>query len=508
MTKKFNNLKFATEDLSKSHKKTAALKIERDQAIVNQLFGTGTAQQTDEAEEDYQTSQQKTARNLSTVIDAENEKGVEQKGLKGVFSKLSGLGEFLNKKAVPIGIGMGVAGILVSIIVKSFSASPLFAQMMKMMKFMVTLILMPIGTFFGALLRPIMIMLLRKLIVPMFSKWMPLMMTAGTQVGTILAKIADSWLFGGGSDKSITDGTSETEERSYMGGGNPAITFLRDMMYAVEKLFEKKEDEVDEDISTPTPAFGGGTLSGSIGGTGVDDGNFFGVDNSIPDAGHSKASDYDFDVNDVLKTADDEVLKAIQLGDYHEGERARIALEEEKRLAAEEAARQQVIKDEEERLAKVAENKTNYDESTPERKRIADAQQAAKDANEKRAADNAAAISGEAPAYVPTYAEERQAEWDNMGGFSREDGGVNNQRAIEEDIAKRKQEKLDIAEETRFLAGESGAEHVKVTPSGSGGGSNITVNIQNMNGSDNDLRKLKKTILEVIQQSSANRGRL
>ena len=61
---------------------------------------------------------------------------------------------------------------------------------------------------------------------------------------------------------------------------------------------------------------------------------------------------------------------------------------------------------------------------------------------------------------------------------------------------------------TLFMAGEAGAEHVKVTPSGQGGGGNITVNIQNMNGSDDDLRKLKKTILEVIQQSSANRGRL
>ena len=63
---------------------------------------------------------------------------------------------------------------------------------------------------------------------------------------------------------------------------------------------------------------------------------------------------------------------------------------------------------------------------------------------------------------------------------------------------------------TLFMAGEAGAEHVKVTPSGQGGGggSNITVNIQNMNAGDDDLRKLKKTILEVIQQSSANRGRL
>ena len=60
---------------------------------------------------------------------------------------------------------------------------------------------------------------------------------------------------------------------------------------------------------------------------------------------------------------------------------------------------------------------------------------------------------------------------------------------------------------TMFLAGESGSEHVSITPSGGSGGG-ITVNIQNMNGSDNDLRKLKQTILEVIQQSSANRGRL
>ena len=48
-----------------------------------------------------------------------------------------------------------------------------------------------------------------------------------------------------------------------------------------------------------------------------------------------------------------------------------------------------------------------------------------------------------------------------------------------------------------------------VTPIGkSGGGSNITINIQNMNGSDDDMRKLKKTILDVLQESSASRGRI
>ena len=57
---------------------------------------------------------------------------------KPLFEKLGKLGDFLGKKAVPIGIGIGVAGIFMSIIVKAFSASPLFAAMMKLMKFMVT----------------------------------------------------------------------------------------------------------------------------------------------------------------------------------------------------------------------------------------------------------------------------------------------------------------------------------------------------------------------------------
>ena len=61
---------------------------------------------------------------------------------------------------------------------------------------------------------------------------------------------------------------------------------------------------------------------------------------------------------------------------------------------------------------------------------------------------------------------------------------------------------------TMFLAGEAGSEHVSITPNGQGGGSSIVVNIGTMNGSDNDLRKLKQTILEVIQQSTNNRGRL
>jgi len=56
-----------------------------------------------------------------------------------------------------------------------------------------------------------------------------------------------------------------------------------------------------------------------------------------------------------------------------------------------------------------------------------------------------------------------------------------------------------------YLMGESGSE--MITPMGKSGGG-ITINIQNMNGSDDDMRKLKKTILDVLQESSASRGRI
>ena len=246
------------------------------------------------------------------------------------------------------------------------------------------------------------------------------------------------------------------------------------------------------------------------------------------------------DTDTPFPTKDTDAIKAIKELDYHEGQRIKNSDEEDARVAAEKAAKEQVIKDEEERLAAVAENKTNYDESTPARKEISDRQKAANDANEKRAADNAASNKYEAPKETTTYAQDRQAEYDSMTGFSREDGGDNARSTYTLDIEKRKQEKIEtgtsgvgglgefagmkwtpnglvkaangfdgmVNSPTMFLAGEAGAEHVKVTPSGSGGGSNITVNIQNMNGSDNDLRKLKKTILEVMQESSSNRGRL
>ena len=58
-----------------------------------------------------------------------------------------------------------------------------------------------------------------------------------------------------------------------------------------------------------------------------------------------------------------------------------------------------------------------------------------------------------------------------------------------------------------YSFGEQGAE--MVTPMGKGvGGSSITINIQNMSGSTQDLNNLRQTILAVMQEANTRSGRI
>jgi hypothetical protein len=59
-----------------------------------------------------------------------------------------------------------------------------------------------------------------------------------------------------------------------------------------------------------------------------------------------------------------------------------------------------------------------------------------------------------------------------------------------------------------YMMGEAGKEAViPLNKLGGGGNSSITINIQNMSGSQQDLNNLKRTILDVLQQSSMGRMR-
>jgi hypothetical protein len=65
----------------------------------------------------------------------------------------------------------------------------MFQQMRKLLAFGVNMILRPIGDFFGFLMRPVLIMLMRKLILPWYQRMMPTMIKMGDDIGKILALI-------------------------------------------------------------------------------------------------------------------------------------------------------------------------------------------------------------------------------------------------------------------------------------------------------------------------------
>ena len=493
---------------------------------------------------------------------------------KPIFKQLSQLGEFLGKKAVPIGIGMGVAGILMSIIVKAFSASPLFAQMMKMMKFMVTLILMPIGTFFGALLRPILVLLLRKFIVPMYSKFMPLAMKVGGQVGKWI-----TWVMGGKPTMTAIEEAiavfTGTEENVGSGGKyageNPPGTFktspdedFRNWLVELGKFVQDPigyiklskqgsiqdggetnetnetlddiKDDTDEtnetlddikDETKRTNVLMGATLSilGSSSAPGDEDGGI--------------QSNADF----IAQTAAEHGLGEAEFIGETEGERqVREDKEERERQALMESDQERTNRELAEAAAEKAERVAfehadnahwmELNRSVLDMNKLMETNGIITEAIPKemfQEMTNFAAYGMEGKAekggdihdagisMTQEEIDKKNAGYQGYGGLNStvlEGSGGRSSKSVMDNYNAYLAGVVPAADgfngmvnsPTMFLAGESGSEHVSITPNGGSGG--ITVNIQNMNGSDNDLRKLKQTILEVIQQSSANRGRL
>ena len=439
---------------------------------------------------------------------------VEKKGFSKMFSGLNKLGGLAKKGALPIGIGMGVAGILMSVIVKALSASPLFQQIMKMIKFSVNLILMPIGTFFGAILRPILITLLRKFIIPYYSTWMPKMMTIGTSIGEgiieffevlekegigaamgvlfkdvdvgaliwdALAKaipvfvaadfIAGLFKWGDGTDanglgyevnawfsKGLEEATTDwddfwTKTSAWFSGGIDGISDKFGEIWTNYKSWvttglasaSTKFSEIWDSIVT----WFSGTLSEVAYGATV----IFSVISGWFATGLNKAETTFTDIWDAIISWFTKGINGVSAG-----------------------------------FGGIVDTITNaitgggsdYDDKGFHKA----------DWNKDLNFD-----------WLETSAwNATQKNKIGQGGYKKEyaNGGI-----INEPVSG-----VGMNSGDSYLLGESGAEMVTPLGKSGGGGSNITINIQNMNGSDDDMRKLKKTILDVLQESSASRGRI
>ena len=127
---------------------------------------------------------------LKADADESKEKYDKNKGSEfqqKLTSGMSRMGKFADKHAQGMIIGAGSAIILIEILKKALSASPMFQQMMKLLNFGIMMVLRPIGDFFGFLFRPILIMLLRKFIIPWYTKMYPVMMKMGNIIGEKLS---------------------------------------------------------------------------------------------------------------------------------------------------------------------------------------------------------------------------------------------------------------------------------------------------------------------------------
>lgn len=520
-----------------AQKELATSTVEAQTAFDNlQMMMGDTVDEITKQEGELKTAELKLSGHEEQVKDTGKAAQGTQGMFKPLFEKLGKLGDFLGKKAIPIGIGVGVAGIFMSIIVKAFSASPLFAAMMKMMKFMVTLILMPIGTFFGALLRPILILLLRKLIIPMFSTWMPIMMKAGDQLGKWLTSW--SWKsFIAAIDSLNPFTTTETEEEkaakieaerkeseriakegtegTTTPDGKYQVTEQSDLDFIqftkdLEKLWERLKNPAgtgEEKIFNAEPIQPGGILFN---------------DDANASTGDDEPVKVEWDMsgeNSVFngKTPNDETEAERQVREDKE------ALDRKNLMKSDQEINDIKMQEAKDQIAleEAAWHKENA--------RIMERDRASNTMNDLMDTyRNTGGIIAEA---LPS-----PQQWNTMNpksGLASKiknagiTGSGNTSSGYTMGSSAKGSSILDaywaergitpaangfdgmVNKPTMFLAGEAGSEHVKVTPNGQSSGSGgITVNIQNMNGSDNDLRKLKKTILEVIQESSANRGRI
>jgi len=103
-------------------------------------------------------------------------------------------------------ISTGVMGLLAvtkkltSIMIDS---SPMLQQMLKLLNFSIMLIFRPIGDFIGFLLRPVIIFLLRKFIIPWYKDVYPVMKRLGTTIGNAITDVGKI-LFPANEDSAVT----------------------------------------------------------------------------------------------------------------------------------------------------------------------------------------------------------------------------------------------------------------------------------------------------------------
>ena len=387
-------------------------------------------------------------------------------GASGQMVEMSSkMGKWAEKNMGGIILGAGTATMLLGVLKKAFDVSPMFQQMMKLLNFGIMMVLRPIGDFFGFLFRPILIMLLRKFIIPWYTKMYPVMMKMGDLIGQKLS----------GAFEALAAGDV---------AGAFAILFedvdfkqiLTDMTQGIRDWISDTDwDQVKKDIGIALLALGTGIWANVLAplGSFIYDEVKLWWDNGLTNA-YANFGAFYFMIRKWFK--DGIAGMATTWTDFWDS----------------------VYKWFDDGITNAVVTWTDFFTSIKDW--------------------FITGITNAATDWTDFWEMIKDAIWTAVTGLgggnqptpSKQSTYSNNQREAHEHDARGghiTERILGVGDSgRRYEFGEAGNETV-IPDDQLGGGANITINIQNMSASQQDLNNLRQTILDVIQQSSARRGR-
>ena len=188
---------------------------------------------------------------IDELKDTISKLGGNNRVMKAIVSKLEGLGKIMEKHQGKIMIGAGLASIMIGIITKALSVAPLFQAMMKLMQFAVTMILMPIGTFFGAVLRPLVIGFVKGT-AKNFGAWMKTAMDLGTKLGQFIMDFLNdpSKAFGGLISNALGGDAASIAGTTAVTGGAVATAVVASKL--LPNILKKVPSQGISHIATPS----------------------------------------------------------------------------------------------------------------------------------------------------------------------------------------------------------------------------------------------------------------
>ena len=395
-------------------------------------------------------------------------------------------------------IGGGAAGIGAKAVMQgvqmAIEASPMLQQMLKLWKFGIMMVLRPIGDFFGFVMRPIMILMLRKFIIPFYQKYMPAMIKLGDEIGKKLVGVVntvDNVLSPTIIDKETGEERPKTQAEVFGG-------YLEAYAQTANAGFEAAWWVIANVLETYAQAantFIGGDYQeadAAEGGIGIDSEGYKELDDNMA----SLAEQFRELQKEVEKTKNgwggDEGLP-----DYVNPIETGVSTEltpaqKDAQLMMTNPAQWQ-----QQQNMKAQREGIYNDPITIPVDRMAESSQKAKtieDAYTKYKENNTSVSARGQTGGVGLMDKNGDGKIDYMDYMAN--GGI-----IDEPILGK-----GLRTGKGYMMGEAGKE--AVIPLNKTGGTNITVNIQNMSASKQDLNALRTTILSVVQEANTRRGRI